>query len=49
MLIPMFILGILSIFSGFAFKDLFIGLGTNFFDASIFILPKNEKIVCIKL
>jgi NADH:ubiquinone oxidoreductase subunit 5 (subunit L)/multisubunit Na+/H+ antiporter MnhA subunit len=24
-------------------------LGTNFFDASIFILPKNEKIICIKL
>lgn len=35
------ILAIPSIFIGFYLKDLFIGLGTNFWGNSIFILPQN--------
>ena len=45
MAIPMFFLGILSIFSGFFFKDVFVGLGSNFFDFSIFVKPEHEKLV----
>jgi len=37
-------LAFFSIFSGFFFKELFLGLGSNFFDFSIFILPENFKI-----
>lgn len=43
--IPLFILAFFSIFSGYLFKDLFIGFGSTFFDYSIFILPSNLKIV----
>jgi NADH-ubiquinone oxidoreductase chain 5 len=37
------VLGFLSIFIGFIFKDLFIGLGTDFFDNSIFQLVSNAS------
>jgi NADH-ubiquinone oxidoreductase chain 5 len=37
------ILGFLSIFIGFIFKDLFIGLGTDFFDSSIFQLTSHAS------
>ena len=43
MTLPLIILALLSIFFGFFFKDLFIGLGSGFFiDNSIYIHPKNE-------
>jgi len=43
-LVPLIVLAFFSIFSGFFFKELFLGLGSNFFDFSIFILPENFKI-----
>lgn len=43
MSLPLIILAIFSIFFGYITKDLFIGMGTNFFaDNSIFIHPNNE-------
>lgn len=36
MLTPLFLLAFGSIFAGFLFKDLFLGLGTSYFKASIF-------------
>jgi NADH-ubiquinone oxidoreductase chain 5 len=39
--VPLFILAICSVSSGFLFKDLFIGLGTTFFQNTILI--KNEN------
>jgi len=41
MLIPMSILTILTIFSGFLFKDIFIGKGTTFFQNSIYVCKEN--------
>lgn len=38
MLIPLFVLCFGSVFAGFIFKDAFIGLGTPFFENSIFVL-----------
>ncbi len=43
-LIPLTVLAFFSLFSGFFFKDLFLGLGSNFFDFSIFVLPENFSI-----
>lgn len=40
-LIPMIVLAIFTIFSGFIFKDIFIGSGTNFFQNSIYINKFN--------
>jgi len=40
----LFFLSFLSISSGFLFKDIFLGVGSNFFDYSIFISPSNLKI-----
>lgn len=37
MLIPLFILAFGSLFSGFMFKEMFVGLGTPFFEGSIFV------------
>lgn len=43
MSLPLILLAIFSIFFGFNTKDLFIGLGSDFFsDNSIFIHPKHE-------
>ena len=43
MSIPLIILGILSIFFGYLAKDIFIGLGSNFFtDNSLYIHPSHE-------
>jgi proton-translocating NADH-quinone oxidoreductase chain L len=44
MAIPMGVLCIGSIFTGYVFKDMFIGLGTDFWENSIVILPKHESI-----
>ena len=41
MSLPLFILAFASIFIGYFFKDAFIGLGSNFFGNSIFVLPSN--------
>ena len=38
MLIPLFTLAFGSLFSGFMFKEMFVGLGTPFFEGSIFVL-----------
>jgi len=40
--LPMFFLALGSIFFGFFFKDLFIGLGSDFFLDSIYILPEHS-------
>jgi len=44
MSLPLFILAFASIFIGYIFKDAFIGLGSNFFGNSIFIMPSNADI-----
>lgn len=44
--LPLIILAIFSIFFGFVTKDIFIGLGSNFFiDNSIFIHPMHEIMI----
>jgi NADH-ubiquinone oxidoreductase chain 5 len=45
MTIPLFILSFGSIFSGYLMKDLFIGLGSDFFIDSIFVLSSNLIII----
>jgi NADH-ubiquinone oxidoreductase chain 5 len=46
MSVPLIILAIFSIFFGFIFKDIFIGLGSKFFiDNSIFIHPIHEIMI----
>ena len=43
MSLPLVILAILSVFFGYITKDMFVGLGTNFFsDNGLFIHPMNE-------
>lgn len=39
---PLFLLSIGSIFMGFFFEDMFVGIGSNFWLASILVLPKNN-------
>lgn len=41
MILPLFLLAVPSIFSGFFFKDFFIGFGSFSFADSIFLLPLN--------
>ena len=41
MYLPLFILSIPSIFIGYLFKDMFIGVGTDFWGNSLFVLPNN--------
>ena len=48
MTVPLFLLSILSIFVGFLFKDLFIGFGTDFWNGSIYVLPKNYLLTDIE-
>jgi NADH-ubiquinone oxidoreductase chain 5 len=43
--LPLFFLSICSIFIGFLTKDLFIGLGSPFWNNSIFILPVNSNML----
>jgi NADH-ubiquinone oxidoreductase chain 5 len=43
-LIPLFILSIFSIFSGYLFKDMFIGLGTTFWNNAIFVSTKSKLV-----
>nr|YP_010879552.1 NADH dehydrogenase subunit 5 [Heterobasidion abietinum]WHL55322.1 NADH dehydrogenase subunit 5 [Heterobasidion abietinum] len=44
-IIPLFILSLFSIFFGFVFSDLFVGMGTDFFGNSLFIKPNNISII----
>ncbi|EGN91377.1 hypothetical protein SERLA73DRAFT_67528, partial [Serpula lacrymans var. lacrymans S7.3] len=43
--IPLFILALFSIFFGYVFSDLFVGVGTDFFGNSLFINPNNITII----
>jgi NADH-ubiquinone oxidoreductase chain 5 len=45
MAFPLGILGLLSIFVGYLTKDMFIGLGSPFWNNAIFILPENLNII----
>jgi NADH-ubiquinone oxidoreductase chain 5 len=44
-IVPLFVLALFSIFFGFVFSDLFIGLGSDFFGNSLYIHPSNISIV----
>jgi NADH-ubiquinone oxidoreductase chain 5 len=44
-IIPLVLLSLFSIFFGFVFSDLFVGIGTDFFANSIFIHPNNISLV----
>ena len=45
MAIPLIILAIGSIFVGYVAKDMMIGLGTDFWSNSLFVLPKNSVLL----
>jgi len=45
MAFPLFMLVFPSIFIGYASRDLFIGLGTSFWNSAIFIFPSNLNII----
>jgi NADH-ubiquinone oxidoreductase chain 5 len=45
MALPLFVLAIPSIFIGYLTKDMIIGLGTDFWQGSIFIQPKNFTMI----
>jgi NADH-ubiquinone oxidoreductase chain 5 len=45
MALPLFILAFPSIFIGYCSRDLFIGLGTSFWNNAIFIFPTNLNII----
>jgi len=42
---PLFVLVFPSIFVGYASRDLFIGLGTSFWNSALFIFPSNLNII----
>src|SRR5882757_2676540 len=44
-IIPLFILAVFSIFFGYIFSDLFVGVGSDFFGNSLFIHPNNISII----
>jgi len=44
-IIPLLILALFSIFFGFVFSDLFVGVGNDFFGNSLFIHPKNISLI----
>ena len=44
-IVPLLILAIFSIFFGFLFSDLFVGLGTDFWANSVFTHPNNISLV----
>jgi len=44
-IIPLFILSLFSIFFGYVFSDLFVGVGSGFFGNSLFIHPNNISII----
>jgi NADH-ubiquinone oxidoreductase chain 5 len=42
---PLLLLSLFSIFFGFIFSDLFVGMGSDFFKNSIFMHPKNISLI----
>lgn len=44
-IIPLFILALFSIFFGFIFSDLFVGMASDFFNNAIFIKPNNISLI----
>jgi NADH-ubiquinone oxidoreductase chain 5 len=44
-IVPLFVLALFSIFFGFIFSDLFVGVGSDFFANSLFIHPNNISII----
>ena len=44
-IIPLFLLALFSIFFGFIFSDLFVGMASDFFSNSIFIRPNNISLI----
>jgi NADH-ubiquinone oxidoreductase chain 5 len=46
--LPLFVLSVASVLIGFLTKDIFIGFGTNFWGASLFVLPHNYLILDIE-
>ena len=44
-IIPLCILALFSIFFGYIFSDLFVGLGTDFFSNSLYISPNNISMI----
>nr|YP_009715279.1 NADH dehydrogenase subunit 5 [Russula subnigricans]QGK88085.1 NADH dehydrogenase subunit 5 [Russula subnigricans] len=44
-IIPLFILALFSIFFGFIFSDLFLGMGNDFFNNALFIKPNNISLI----
>jgi NADH-ubiquinone oxidoreductase chain 5 len=44
-IIPLFVLALFSIFFGYIFSDLFVGVGSDFFGNSLFIHPKNLSLI----
>ena len=44
-ILPLLILALFSIFFGYIFSDLFVGVGTDFFGNSLFIHPNNISII----
>jgi NADH-ubiquinone oxidoreductase chain 5 len=44
-IIPLFILALFSIFFGYVFSDLFLGVGSDFFGNSLFIHPNNLALI----
>jgi NADH-ubiquinone oxidoreductase chain 5 len=44
-MIPLTLLSLASIFFGYLFADLFVGIGTDFFSDSLFIHPNHITLV----
>jgi len=44
-IIPLFILALFSLFFGFLFSDLFVGVGTDFFGNSLYLSPNNISMI----
>ena len=44
-IIPLIILSLFSIFFGYLFSDMFVGMGSDFFGNSLFIHPNNITLV----
>jgi NADH-ubiquinone oxidoreductase chain 5 len=44
-IIPLFVLALFSIFFGYLFSDLFVGMGSNFLGAAVFTHPNNIALV----
>ncbi len=45
MMVPLMLLAIGSLFVGYLFKDMMIGLGTNFWGNSLFTLPEKNLFI----